>query len=199
MSRTSDSSRMLVSQDPASARDRYIPSRSSSSPPMSSPRSISVSSSNSSSVPIGIKSSGCGGTAPAAAPAAAGALREASAGLLLPTGLGDRRTIAAARLLEPTAFRALVDRDAPDRLRAALLVFRAAVRLRLADTLRFRPAAVAPREVAARLRDAVRLLFFLPRGGIFLLRELGSHRSEPSKFAARSSFIRTRRSASPSL
>src|SRR5262249_54445786 len=69
--------------------------------------------------------------------------------------------------------------------------------LRLADTLRFRPAAVAPREVAARLRDAVRLLFFLPRGGIFLLRELGSHRREPSKFAAPPSFFRTRRSPRP--
>jgi hypothetical protein len=54
-------------------------------------------------------------------------------------------------------FGALAFREAAARLRAGLLAFRE-------TAVRFRP------EAALR----VRLVFFLPRGGIFLLRELGS-------------------------
>ena len=81
----------------------------------------------------------------------------------------------AVRLREGAVLRALAFRDAPLRAaplrdRAVRLVFRAALVLR-------------PR-LALRLR--LPLLFFLPRGGILLLRELGSQSSGgQSKFAAR--------------
>jgi len=64
----------------------------------------------------------------------------------------------AAPLREAAVLRALFFRDAPAREPAARLVFRAALLLRLADALRLRLA----------------FDFFLPRGGILLLRELGS-------------------------
>jgi hypothetical protein len=57
--------------------------------------------------------------------------------------------------------RALVFREAPARERAVRFVFRAALVLRLRAALRLRLA----------------FDFFLPRGGIFLLRESGSHRA----------------------
>jgi hypothetical protein len=85
----------------------------------------------------------------------------------------DGRLLAALRFREAVAFRAVLFRELAARLRAAPLVFReTAVRFRLPAALRFRlpPARALPR----RLPAAARLVFFLPRGGILLLRELGS-------------------------
>ena len=78
----------------------------------------------------------------------------------------------AARFRGAVAFRVAFGEPllrAPALLRAApVRFFDAPVRFRLAVALRFR---LAP---ALGLRDAARLVFFLPRGGILLLRELGS-------------------------
>jgi hypothetical protein len=81
-----------------------------------------------------------------------------------------------AAVLRPPLLRALVFRDAPAREPAARLVFRAALVLRLLDALRLRLA----------------FDFFLPRGGILLLREQCSQSSGGrSKFAARRKGIRS--------
>jgi hypothetical protein len=63
-----------------------------------------------------------------------------------------------AALLRAAPFRALVLRDAPARERVERFALRAAVDFRPRDALFLR----------------LPLLFFLPRGGILLLRELGS-------------------------
>ena len=76
----------------------------------------------------------------------------------------------AGRFRAVAVLRALVFRAAPARERAVRFVFRAALVFRPRDALRLRLA----------------LVFFLPRGGICLLRELGSQSSGGrSKFAAR--------------
>ena len=83
---------------------------------------------------------------------------------MAPRFAGPLREAAVLRL------RAVVLRAAPAREPAARLVFRAALLLRLADALRLRLA----------------FDFFLPRGGILLLRELDSPTSRGrSKFTAR--------------
>jgi hypothetical protein len=146
---------------------------SSSLPSSSPPRSTSVSS-MSSSVSIGIvissRSSDC--DPPTKPLMAAGVPRDAGE---------DRRGVVLFRtvLFRAVLFRAALFRAPEARLREAPPVLRepvavrlrppAALRFRLA--LRFRPA--APRALL-RLADAARLVFFLPRGGILLLRELRS-------------------------
>jgi len=100
----------------------------------------------------------------AGAAAGAGALRRT---------VGEEGLVLAARFRGAVAFR-VAFREPLFRAPAALLrvapvrFFDAPARFRLAAALRFR---LAP---ALRLRDAARLVFFLPRGGILLLRELGS-------------------------
>jgi hypothetical protein len=101
-----------------------------------------------------------------------GALRLPALRLVLRALLLAARLVAPLRetaVLRPPLLRALVFRDALAREPAARLVFRAALLLRLPDALRFRLA----------------FDFFLPRGGILLLRELGSPSSRRhSMFAA---------------
>jgi hypothetical protein len=151
---------------------------SSSLPSSSPPRSTSVSS-MSSSVSIGIvissRSSDC--DPPTKPLMAAGVPRDAGEdrrGVVL-----FRTVLFRAVLFRAALFRAALFRAPEARLREAPPVLRepvavrlrppAALRFRLA--LRFRPA--APRALL-RLADAARLVFFLPRGGILLLRELRS-------------------------
>lgn len=115
-------------------------------------------------------------------PLAAGARRTAGeeplAGTRLGTAAAERLVLDAMRLRDAVLFREVVFREAvfrePEaRLRAAAPVRREPVApLRPAAALRFPLAARGA--VLLRLAAAARFVFFLPRGGILLLRELGS-------------------------
>src|SRR5258705_12594285 len=164
-----------------------------SPPPSSPPRSSSAFSSISSSLPPPSTSSGSlwrfdsSPVGAAAGDGRDGTRRVDADGFRLVLRFAVRALLAAPRLAAPLAaprfaaplreaavLRALL-RDAPAREPAARLVFRAALLLRLAAALRLRLA----------------FAFFLPRGGILLLRELGSPSSRGrSKFAARADLIR---------
>jgi hypothetical protein len=112
-------------------------------------------------------------------PLAAGARRatdeeDAGVGTRPRTVVEERLVLDALRFRDAVLFRAVLFREPEARLRAAPPALRApaAVRLRPPAALRFRLAGTRAR--LRRLAAAARLVFFLPGGGIVLLRELGS-------------------------
>jgi hypothetical protein len=105
-----------------------------------------------------------------------------------------RVAVFRAVLFRAVLFRAVLFRAPEARLRAAPPVLRepVAVRLRLPAALRFRLALLfrlAPPRALLRLAGAARLVFFLPRGGILLLRELHSQ-SAPGEANPLPAFVR---------